>query len=143
MIRIGDTIVYRPGFNSGPPTKAVVDGLTITEHPREKYGNDVSCVDEDLVRKNRVLFSLADGHWCYSEQIDLSKTVPASTPLDLLRDQVQKLYAETRVKSNVASHVPEKERKTLLHQQTVSHLYGSQAAFTTVLMMIDNIQNGK
>jgi hypothetical protein len=71
MIRIGDIITYRPGFGSQAPKQAVIRGMEVTKRQREKYGEQVSQVSEELVWKNRVCFDFEDGHWCYSEQVDL------------------------------------------------------------------------
>lgn len=42
--------------------------MDVTEYPRDKYGESAQEVTMDLVRQNRVLFMLDDGHWCYSDQ---------------------------------------------------------------------------
>lgn len=71
-IKINDTITYRGSFGSGPRKSAKVVGLTVTKYPREKVGKDVDNVNVELVKQNKVLFSLDDGHWAYSEQIILA-----------------------------------------------------------------------
>jgi hypothetical protein len=53
------------------PLSATVKGMALTEEPREKYGESVDEVDLYSVRENCVVFDLDNGHWCYSEQIDL------------------------------------------------------------------------
>ena len=72
MIKIGDNVNWRGGFGNDLPLSAKVTGMSITEHPREKYGEPVIEVAKDLVRHNRVVFELDNGHWCYSDQIDLN-----------------------------------------------------------------------
>lgn len=72
IIKINDTITYRPSFGSGPLTKAKVVGLTVTDLPRDKYGEEVDEVSVDLVKQNRVLFDLDNNHWAYSDQICLT-----------------------------------------------------------------------
>ena len=69
-IKVGDTIMYRGCFGSDAPKQVVVDGLTLTDETRSKYGLDVREVFIKDVKANRVLFSLNDGHWCYAEQVD-------------------------------------------------------------------------
>ena len=69
-LHVGDIVLYRPGFGSDTPRLAIVQGLTVTAEPRSKYGEDATAVTLDQIRKNRVVFDLADGHWAYSEQID-------------------------------------------------------------------------
>lgn len=77
MIRVGDTITYRPGFaGTEAPRQVKVLELTLTQEPREKYGVEVNAVHEICVRENLVCFMLDDGHWCYSEQVDLEDAVP-------------------------------------------------------------------
>ena len=71
-IKIGDTVTYRGGFGTQLPKTAVVEDLEVTDVPRCKEGEQVDEVDESLVKENRVLFTLDDGHWCYSEQIVLN-----------------------------------------------------------------------
>jgi hypothetical protein len=71
MIKVGDKITYRGGFGSHPPKQATIEAMEVTDYPRSKDGDDVDEVDESLVRENRVLFVLDDGHWCYSEQVIL------------------------------------------------------------------------
>lgn len=71
IINIHDTITYRPGFGFQPPVKVKVIGLTLTQHPREKYGQEVLSVKMADVKANKVLFDLDNGHWAYSEQVDL------------------------------------------------------------------------
>jgi len=69
-IKIGDTIRYRGGFGLDPSSEAIITGLTVTVYPRDKYGDDVSEVTRNQVLENRVVFSLSNSHWCYSEQVE-------------------------------------------------------------------------
>ena len=73
-IKVGDTVVWRGGFGMNMPLSVTVRGMTLTEHPREKYGTEVEEVYKRDVRENRVLFDLDNDHWCYCEQIDLPDT---------------------------------------------------------------------
>lgn len=69
-IKVGDTVMWRGSWGSEKPEPAVVTSLTVTETSRDKHGGvEVEEVDEELVIQNRVLFSLANGHWAYSDQI--------------------------------------------------------------------------
>lgn len=70
-VKIGDTVKWRGGFGMDAPRSAVVAGLSITDYPREKYGEEVDEVDSSLIDQNRVLFDLENGHWAYSDQIEL------------------------------------------------------------------------
>ncbi len=71
MITVGSTIVYRPSFGYGMPKEAKVVGLTLTAYPRCKEGVEVPAVAKEAIQANKVLFDLDDGHWCYSEQVEL------------------------------------------------------------------------
>lgn len=70
-IKLGDTVSYRGSFGSGPIKSATVEGLTLTQYPREKYGKSVKEVNIDDVKANKVVFDLSDGHWAYASQIIL------------------------------------------------------------------------
>ena len=70
LIHIDDYVSYRPGFGADAPRPAKVQGLTLTKEPRDKYGVDAKKVSVDEIIENRVVFSLDDGHWAYSDQID-------------------------------------------------------------------------
>jgi hypothetical protein len=70
-IKIGDTITYRGCFGSDLPKQAIVEHMEVTPQRRSKYGESVREVGVDMVKDNRVLFSMSDGHWCYSDQVDL------------------------------------------------------------------------
>jgi hypothetical protein len=69
VIRVGDKVGYRGAFGGGHPATATVQGLTLTEYPRDKYGKSVQEVNIDDVKANKVVFDLSDGHWCYADQI--------------------------------------------------------------------------
>jgi hypothetical protein len=73
MIKINDTIKYRDMFGRGMLKEAKVEAMELTSHPRAKDGVPVFIVGKDSVRANKVVFSLDDGHWCYSDQVVLDK----------------------------------------------------------------------
>jgi len=79
-VKVGDTVLWAGGFGSEPYKPAVVERMDVTEHPRCKYGEEVDEVDVELVKANRVLFTLENGHWAYSEQI---KIVPQQVPVQV------------------------------------------------------------
>lgn len=70
-LKVGDTVQWRGGFGRDEPRPAVIDHMEITTEPRCKYGDPAESVSFELVRSNRVVFGLTNGHWCYAEQIDL------------------------------------------------------------------------
>jgi len=69
IINVGDTITYQGSFGGGISKQAKVMGLTLTDEPRTKDGQECLAVFVRDVKANRVLFDLDDGHWCYSDQI--------------------------------------------------------------------------
>ena len=70
LVKIGDRVLWRGCFGMDAPQVVTVSGLTITNGPREKYGEEVESAPWDFVADNRVLFRLTNGHWAYSEQIE-------------------------------------------------------------------------
>jgi len=68
-VKIGDYVMWRGCFGADKPRRVRVTGLDVTDHPREKYGEEVDSVSWDLVRQNRVVFSLSNDSWAYSDQI--------------------------------------------------------------------------
>ena len=67
--KIGDTVRYRGGFGLDNPKEATITGMTLSEEPHDKYGEEVEECTRGQVRMDRVCFSLSDNHWCYSSQI--------------------------------------------------------------------------
>ena len=68
-LKVGDTVLWRGSWGQDRPKKAVVVGMDVTEYPREKYGYSVEEVGWEVVRENRVLLDLDNGHWAYGSQI--------------------------------------------------------------------------
>jgi hypothetical protein len=68
VLKVGDKIAYRGCFGSGPVEIVTVEGIEVTEHPREKYGESVTECSLDIVKQNRANLSLDNGCWCYSDQ---------------------------------------------------------------------------
>ncbi len=69
IVKVGDTVLWKGAFGSGPEQEAVVKGLEITGVPYEKEGDSVDEVPWSLVRRGLVVFDLENGHWAYSNQI--------------------------------------------------------------------------
>lgn len=70
-VKVGDTVKWRGGFGTDAPKDAQIEGMAVTDIPRDKYGVEVDEVDSSLIEQNRVVFVLNNGHWAYSEQIEL------------------------------------------------------------------------
>lgn len=78
-VKVGDTVKWRGCFGTDAPKDAQIEGMTVTDIPRgrtgrlfrTKYGVEVDEVDSSLIEQNRVVFDLNNGHWAYSEQIEL------------------------------------------------------------------------
>ena len=69
-VKIGDTVWWRGAFGMDAPRQAKVKAMERTENPRDKYGvEDLDSAPWSLVRQNKVLFTLDNGHWAYSDQI--------------------------------------------------------------------------
>jgi hypothetical protein len=68
-LRVGDSVKWAGNWGCDNPETAVVTGMEVTALPREKYGTEVDEVDWSQVDDNRVVFTLDNGHWAYSEQI--------------------------------------------------------------------------
>lgn len=71
MLKVGDTVIWRGGFGQNLPLYARILGMEVTKFPRCKSGEVVAEVSKNLVRQNRVIFDLDNGHWCYSDQIQV------------------------------------------------------------------------
>lgn len=69
MIKINDTIKYRGFFGAGNLIEAKVERMELSKYPRMRDGDSVQVVDIESVRANKVVFSLSNGHWCYSDQV--------------------------------------------------------------------------
>ena len=70
-VQVGDTILYRPAWGMFDPTAVKVTAMETTEFPRQKYGAPATEVSYGMIRQNRVLFTLDNGHWCYAQQVVL------------------------------------------------------------------------
>jgi len=68
-VKVGDTVLWRGAFGSAPAQKAKVVDMELTAGPRQKYGDTVEEAPWKAVLENRVLFTLDNGHWAYSDQI--------------------------------------------------------------------------
>ena len=76
VLKIGDKVAWRHAWGSGPLAEAVIEHITVTDYPREKYGDDREKVGWDLVHANRVCVSLSNGSWAYGSQISPPGTDP-------------------------------------------------------------------
>ena len=73
QIRIGDYVSLKPAFGMADVIAVEVTGLTLTDAPRSKYGDEVDSVSEDDMIGNRCLVSYrcadGSGRWAYAEQV--------------------------------------------------------------------------
>ena len=76
ILKIGDKVAWRHAWGTGPLTEAVVEFITVTDYPRDKYGDDREQANWDLVKANRVCVSLSNGSWAYGNQISPIGTDP-------------------------------------------------------------------
>lgn len=72
-LRVGDTVLWRGTWGRDRPKKAVVVGMEVTTYPREKDGYSVEEVGWEVVREDRVVLDLGNGHWAYGSQIAPAK----------------------------------------------------------------------
>lgn len=70
-VKIGDTVNWKGCFGMDAPRAAKVVSMELTDYPRAKYGKVVNEVTAEQIAENRVLFTLDNNHWCYSEQIEI------------------------------------------------------------------------
>lgn len=96
MLRVGDYLIYRSGFGMDDPALIKVKSLEVTEEPREKYGEDRDEVSWDLVRSNHVLITTEDGHWIYSDQVEIEASKQArqymKAPVDVVVRDIGRLH---------------------------------------------------
>lgn len=69
VLKVGDKVMWRGTFGMDPVKEAVVVGIEVTSTPRTKYGTVVEKTSWNMVKANRTLLSLDNGHWCYGEQV--------------------------------------------------------------------------
>lgn len=110
-LHLGDYVIYRPAaFGMDNPILTQIDGLTVTESPREKYGSDFKEVSWDLIKENRVVFDLHNKYWAYSEQVcieesKLANVLMKETPLKDLPMYLGRgcdMVIESRLKESIA-----------------------------------------
>jgi len=89
MIRVGNPVIYRPNFGEDLPILVQVSGITITDEPREKYGNYTTEAPWSFVLEDRICFDMNNGHWCYSSQIEAD--FPPSVLKKIMNDKKENL----------------------------------------------------
>jgi len=68
QIQIGSTVEVRGGFNRDVTThETTVRSMELCTMQRAKHGKSVQAIAWD--EKDFGCYDLADGHWCYGEQI--------------------------------------------------------------------------
>jgi hypothetical protein len=69
MVKVGDKVSWRHCWGSSPVADVYVKSLEVTDYPRDKDGDIVDEVSWDVVKQNRVIFTLSSGNWAYASQI--------------------------------------------------------------------------
>ena len=69
MLKVGDKVSWRHSWGTAPVQNAFIQRMEVTDYPRSKCGDDVNEVSWDIVKQNRVIFTLSSGHWAYASQI--------------------------------------------------------------------------
>lgn len=68
-LKVGDKVMWRGNFGSGPPKMATVESIEICPEG-SKNGRSVGSVLWSAVKTRRVVIDLDNGHWCYGTQVD-------------------------------------------------------------------------
>lgn len=71
-LRIGDKVLFSASHGTEVYKEATIVAMDVTESPFEKYGVPVEEVEWDMVKDNKVVFSVETeqgGRWGYSDQI--------------------------------------------------------------------------
>ena len=74
-LKVGDKVVYCPGFGTDAPVEVTVEELELTPYPDCKHGDLVDEVSWDQVREDLVVFGLSNDKWSYSYQIDIEASL--------------------------------------------------------------------
>jgi hypothetical protein len=69
MLKVGDVVMWKGSFGRNDASPATITRMELTQLPRTKYGIEVNEIPWDMVRANRVVVVLDNGHWAYGEQI--------------------------------------------------------------------------
>jgi hypothetical protein len=67
-LRIGDQVIWRGAWGTQAPLRVRVEAIDAVE-PGEKYGTEVTEMAWTLVREDRAVVSLDNGHWAYGSQL--------------------------------------------------------------------------
>jgi hypothetical protein len=71
-LKIGDEVMWRPGFGHDDARLAKVTGIELIAKG-EKYGQPVESVDWAIVHS--VVVDLDTGHWAYGHQISIPESI--------------------------------------------------------------------
>ena len=129
-VKIGDTVNLRGVLGLTLPCYTKITGIQITDYPREAYGTEVDEVDSSLIDQNRVVFDLQNGHWAYSDQIELIEKENKDEAKELLRQSWVSLFNENKqlLNSNaVLREDNERLRKLLKKCGNISNLGWAEA----------------
>lgn len=76
VLKVGDTVRWRPCFGMDPERPGVVTNISITSHVRDRgdHGVEVKEVNWLVVKANLAVVSIAPNWWAYGEQIDPLET---------------------------------------------------------------------
>jgi hypothetical protein len=77
LLKVGDTVMWRHGWGSYAPQKAVIQTITLVENSLLE-GTDVPAVQWDSIENRDVVVTLENRHWAYGYQISPVSTVEAA-----------------------------------------------------------------
>ena len=68
QIKVGSRVMWRGSWGSDPAVETTVERIEKTTEPHCKDGKSVKCIDFD--ERDCSVMDLANGHWCYGDQIE-------------------------------------------------------------------------
>jgi hypothetical protein len=66
---VGDKALWSGVHGTDQLIPVTITSMDVTDEPDERYGESKTSVPLDLVHQDKVVFTLDNGHWCYSEQL--------------------------------------------------------------------------
>ena len=69
VLSSGDKVSWRGAWGDEEPKTAKIEGITITEGPYKKGGEEVYSIRHSTLKEGRAVIDLDNGHWAYAHQI--------------------------------------------------------------------------
>lgn len=68
-LKVGDTVMWRGAWGTGPEAPAVIESIDYVEEEGEKCGVGVDSISWVDVRAGHCVVTLTNGHWAYGHQL--------------------------------------------------------------------------